>query len=152
MSWAERVLAKFMQQLSCDEVRHYMRIWIKEELMPAIEHECMEWLDNDVMPQVHWEAMKMGFQADVMYKPTSDPPKEPCPPSGPPPAHLMRAAKRGHESGSGMGSGSGTVPLPQLGGMSSGSCVTQESDMENKKSRYVPPLRRQHRRSSCQSP
>ena len=52
--------------------------------MPAIEHECMEWLDNDVMPQVHLEAMKMGFHADVMYKPESGPPKEPCPPMGAP--------------------------------------------------------------------
>ena len=49
------------QELSCQDVRRYMCVWIKQELMPAIERACMEWLDNDVMPHVHWEALKMGF-------------------------------------------------------------------------------------------
>ena len=119
--------------LSTKDIRGYMVVWIKEELMPAIERACMEWLDNDVMPHVHWEAVKMGFQSDVMYKPTG-----PRQPSQPPPPHLMeRALKRGR-SGSGMASGSGSGSADGHGG-GSGMKVEPESHMDTKKQRFMPP-------------
>ena len=91
--------------------------------MPCIESACVEWLDKDLMPQVHLEALKVGFRAPNMVKVPM-----PCQPKEPPPAHLMRAAKRGHERGS---SDSGMAPLGKARGsvaMSNGSCDTHESE------------------------
>ena len=32
------------QELSCKDIRRYMCVWIKQELIPAIERAAMEWL------------------------------------------------------------------------------------------------------------
>ena len=112
------------QELSCQDVRRYMSVWIKQELMPAIERACMEWLDNDVMPHVHWEALMMGFLSDVMYKPESCP----RPPSQPPPPHLpMRGRKRGHESCSHTTKNSGLLRY-----LLSASSISSLSNLDNR--------------------
>jgi len=125
------------QELSCKDIRRYMSVWIKQELMPAIERAAMEWLDNDVMPHVHWEALQKGFQSDIMYKP-----KRPRQPSDAPPPHLLeRALKKpcsGMDSGSGMASGSGSGSAGGHGSCS-GMTVEPESHMDTKKHKFMPP-------------
>ena len=124
------------QELSCQDVRRYMSVWIKQELMPAIERACMEWLDNDVMPHVHWEALKMGFQSDLMYKV-----KRPRQPDHAPPPHLLEQAlkkrRSGMDSGSNMASGSGSGSAGGHGSCS-GMTVEPESHMGTKKQRHLP--------------
>ena len=125
------------QELSCKYIRRYMCVWIKQELMPAIERAAMEWLDNDVMPHVHWEALQKGFQSDIMYKP-----KRPRQPSDAPPPHLLeRALKKpcsGMDSGSGMASGSGSGSAGGHGSCS-GMTVEPESHMDTKNHKFMPP-------------
>ena len=125
------------QELSCKDIRRYMCVWIKQELIPAIERAAMEWVDNDVMPHVHWEALKKGFQSDIMYKP-----KRPRQPSHAPPSHLLeRALKKpcsGMHSGSGMASGSGSGSAGGHGSCS-GMTVEPESHMDTKKHKFMPP-------------